>query len=287
MEGLTSSERIQFETQGYLIWPGVLGSDVVEEANSILDRGSERLIDGLGFDYNVGDDLGAGDFQLEGGKIKSLHNPASLDPMLFDLALHPSYFPKVADVWEGNVRLLGSDYLATPPTATPSLGWHNDVIRHDYPGIDVGNSILRCHLMVLLSDVTEDDGPTILIPGSHRWPQGQQLPAEWIGRPDPESFSPHVKVLGKAGTVWFFNTRLTHAQSPNRSDRWRRLLIYILAQRFQRELSYLSWFSQEQMTKLNTSPIKAQMLGLTGPFDEPYATYEVPERWVAAVDQAG
>ena len=281
--GLTLEERIQFMTQGYLVRPNALERGIVDEANAILDAHEEQLIDGLGFDYNVGDDLGAGDFQLSGGRIKSLYNPISLDPLFLDLVLHPSYFPKVADVWDGNIRLLGSDYLATPPGAAPSLGWHNDVIRHDYPGIDAGSSIVRCHLMVMLSDVTDEDGPTILIPGSHRWPHGEQLPDEWIGRQDPESFTPHVKITGEAGTVWFFNTRLTHAQSPNRSDRWRRLVIFIMAQRFQRELSYLAWFSQEKLAELATTPIKAQLLGMTPPFDEPYAEYEVPARWQSLV----
>lgn len=281
--GMSLEERIQFDTQGYVVWPEVLEPGLVKELNDLIERHQGELIEGFGFDYNVGDDLGAGDFQLKGGAIKSINNIIALDDLFFDLALHPQLFPKMADVWDGNIRLLGTDYLASPPGARPSLGWHNDVIKHDYPSIAVGDSILRCHLLVMLTDVGPEEGPTIVLPGSHRWQQGTQLPEEWIGRTDPEALPGHVAITGRAGTAWFFNTRITHAQSPNDSDRWRRMLLYIFAHRFQREIHYLWRFPEGRLAELNTSPIAAQLLGLTPAWDEPYAPYEVPPRWRTAV----
>jgi ectoine hydroxylase-related dioxygenase (phytanoyl-CoA dioxygenase family) len=69
--------------------------------------------------------------------------------------------------------------------------------------------------MMLLNDLTEENGATWFLPGSHVMPEP----------PDKEHFYSHGKrVIAPAGSVFYFNTRLWHAGAPNHTDCWRHTL---------------------------------------------------------------
>jgi Phytanoyl-CoA dioxygenase (PhyH) len=66
--------------------------------------------------------------------------------------------------------------------------------------------------LILLSDFTEENGATWILPGSHRSPD----------EPDPDYFfSNAVRIIAKKGSVFYFNLRLWHAGGINQTDAWR------------------------------------------------------------------
>ena len=69
--------------------------------------------------------------------------------------------------------------------------------------------------MMLLNDLTEENGATWFLPGSH----------EMLNPPASEEFySRGKRVLARAGSVFYFNTRIWHAGAPNHTDSWRHTL---------------------------------------------------------------
>jgi len=82
---------------------------------------------------------------------------------------------------------------------------------------------------IALDDVTEDNGPLWVIPGSHRGPllePGDVTDTDeyedWTHQVNPADLSREEPVLVRAGSAVFFHGRLIHRSSKNRSDRFRR-----------------------------------------------------------------
>lgn len=67
----------------------------------------------------------------------------------------------------------------------------------------------------MLTDFTEENGATILVPGSHR---KSDHPGERNGIDPMKPFPGERRMLGKAGTVVALDSRLWHAVAPNITD---------------------------------------------------------------------
>lgn len=80
------------------------------------------------------------------------------------------------------------------------------------------DSILHVLTMWMLTDFTEENGATIIVPGTHR----QTSHPRKGGAIDPNQPYPgEQRLLGKAGTVAVLDTRMWHAIAPNVSNQER------------------------------------------------------------------
>lgn len=69
--------------------------------------------------------------------------------------------------------------------------------------------------LIFLSDFTEDNGATWILPGSHRSAE----------EPGEEYFYKHAdRVIARKGSVFYFNLRLWHAGGENKTKEWRNAL---------------------------------------------------------------
>jgi ectoine hydroxylase-related dioxygenase (phytanoyl-CoA dioxygenase family) len=72
-----------------------------------------------------------------------------------------------------------------------------------------------CNTVWMLDDFTRENGPTRMVPGSHRW---KQRPQDVLADP----LAPHpdeVLLTGKAGTIAVMNAHLWHGGTANRTSR--------------------------------------------------------------------
>lgn len=118
--------------------------------------------------------------------------------------------------------LLGQDYIREPgghihmnPPHTRAQPWHQDErFGRSHQDRDVDH-VKHVMLMYYPQDVTDDMGPTVLLPGSHRRVAS------------PESMVTLVNLRGqlfstvKAGSVLLTHADIWHAGTGNRSDRTR------------------------------------------------------------------
>jgi len=100
---------------------------------------------------------------------------------------------------------------------------------------------LQVASMIALSDFTAENGATLLVPGSHRWP--------WDRTPLPEEFTQAVM---PAGSAVVYLGSLLHAAGTNRTQAERRRGLH---------LSYLvGWLRSEENNVLATPPRIAREL---------------------------
>ena len=87
---------------------------------------------------------------------------------------------------------------------------------------------------IMLEDVTPDNGPLMVIPGSHKGPLlSHKHEGLFCGavHPDDPLFEQEkaVTLTGKAGSMTVHHVRTLHGSAPNMSDKNRLILFYELA----------------------------------------------------------
>ena len=127
-----------------------------------------------------------------------------------DLIEHPPILDRHRALFGRQVQLLQYDLLRQGPRSeSPERHWHRDFT---FPG----DRPLSVNTILYLDDMTDETGPTRLIPGSHRGD----------ARPDPErareTLPGEIAVYAKAGDAAFINSAIWHTGGRNRSDGLRR-----------------------------------------------------------------
>jgi ectoine hydroxylase-related dioxygenase (phytanoyl-CoA dioxygenase family) len=106
-----------------------------------------------------------------------------------------------------------------------SIEWHQDWAFYPHTNDDV------LAVGIYLDDCDEENGPMMVIPGSHKGPTCDHHEGPYFcGAIDPDKcdvdFSKAVPLMGPAGTVTIHHARLIHGSAYNRSSRSRRFLLY-------------------------------------------------------------
>ena len=127
-----------------------------------------------------------------------------------DLIEHKPILDRNAAIFGYQTQLLQYDFLRQPPNSMfPQRQWHRDLVfPGDYP--------LSCNSIVYLDDMTDETGPTYVVPGSHR---GRDMP------PKDQREQPlpgEVPVYANAGDCVFINSAIWHSGSHNDSQGLRR-----------------------------------------------------------------
>jgi ectoine hydroxylase-related dioxygenase (phytanoyl-CoA dioxygenase family) len=203
------------------------------------------------------------DLALPGTRIPEFEEiPAILeyDPLFFELALHPRIFPLIRELLGDDLALIDHAYYITPPGGLlDGDAWHTDV-RRRVPGVNHSRSLMMIRAMIALADIGEDDGATLVLPGSHREPDDAPIPRVTA----PEEMPGAVRLTCKAGDAYFFNGNVLHSPGTNRGTSTRRVLLFNYGHKWMR-----MWQGHEPSAALSasaTTAIRRQLLGLTPPY---------------------
>jgi ectoine hydroxylase-related dioxygenase (phytanoyl-CoA dioxygenase family) len=223
---LTPAQRKQFDEEGYFIAENVFTPAEVEEMRSEFDR--LRGIEG---------EYGGHEVHIEPGapRLSNLFNKSRA----FDRCL--SCKPTLAAAH----YLLGEIRVYSLNARNPLKGQGQQLLHSDVPRVSptdwrVVNS------MVMLDDMTETNGPTRVVPGSHKWvpinvPDVNMAEVKRIEvTPDDakimpkDPYAPHpkeIKLTGKAGSVAVINGHIWHGGTRNESGAPRRVLHLAIGRR--------------------------------------------------------
>ena len=238
METLTTEQRRQWQTDGYLHLEGVLDDAQVAFFSDEVDR--IRTVPGWEPKH---------DPELPIGHYAWLDHATDLDPGGFmdrrDLLTYHQGFIDLIDatpVFDYIVDIMGPNILLSMTQAVVRPG---DPKFPGYTHTDGGESLRLTRLgessppialkaMYLLTDVTrEDSGNLTVFPGSHM----RQIPYQGDRTMTP--YSPGAAQLtGKAGDVYLFPHALWHGPSRNESGRARKVLLYNYCQLWVRCYDY-------------------------------------------------
>jgi len=132
----------------------------------------------------------------------------------------------VADLIGPDVKFHHSKINSKLPGGHTEVKWHQDFLFTPHSNDDVVTALL------MLDEVTEENGPLEVLPGSHRgplhglWHKGVFTGA--VADAVAEVCAPEaVLCTGPAGAVCLMHTRLLHGSAPNLSKRPRTLFIAV------------------------------------------------------------
>jgi ectoine hydroxylase-related dioxygenase (phytanoyl-CoA dioxygenase family) len=225
---LTPEQASQLDADGYFIIPGVYTPAETAQLRSEYDRWEEQAATAFA-DYNI---------EPGGVFIVDLYNKSPV----FDLSFRCG--PTLAAAH----RLMGEIKIFSLNGRNPAQGHgqqllHSDAARADAEDWQVVNT------MIMLDDVTEDNGPTRMVPGSHRWPplnvpDGNDEDGRLAVRPaltpaeqaliPADPLAPHpdeIHLTGSAGSICVINGHIWHGGTRNSSGAKRRLLHFAVGRR--------------------------------------------------------
>jgi phytanoyl-CoA hydroxylase len=112
-----------------------------------------------------------------------------------------------------------------PARGGEPVEWHQDWAFYPHTNDDI------LEVGVMIEDCTMENGPLLMIPGSHRGPVfDHHYDGYFAGAIDPAAAGLDIReavpITGKAGSITMHHVRLVHGSRDNLSDRDRPLLLF-------------------------------------------------------------
>ena len=200
----------QYETQGYVIFPGIMPAEEIDRQRTALEPFLEANIRGR----NV----------FEGTESNRIYGMLGKDPIFADLIIHPLQLA-FAERELGKSCLLSACLAINLHPGETVQPWHidDDHCRQPFPRKALGVSTFWA-----IDPMTDDNGATEIIPGSHLWddrrPDGANSLSDFFNRDkgdqnrDPGYHPDAIKALMPAGSLMIAKGTLWHRGGANRSE---------------------------------------------------------------------
>lgn len=187
---LAVEEKRRLDDEGYLLLPDIITPEQAARMRQAMEELFAREKTG----------------QPEGAsECGNMQNKSDAFDVCFT---HPRVLAAIAHVLQYEFKSLGIHSRPNPP-GLPRGGLHVDW-GGDPP---VAGEYSVCNSMWPLTDFTEENGATSVVPGSHRWGRKPpDVPAEALAIHPGE-----IQLTALVGTVIIFNSHTWHSANANRS----------------------------------------------------------------------
>jgi hypothetical protein len=199
----------------------------------------------------IGEDLGsalAGQSDEEGSirssrdRVYAARNLLRVWPRVIELAREPAVRDVVVEMLGSGCGLVRALYFDKPPGRSWSLPWHKDMTiavrdnrvssrcfskpttKAGVPHVEATEAVLENMLTarIHLDDVTSENGPLLVVPGSHRSGKAIKDPT------DGSSLGGVQPILVRAGDVLFMRPLVAHSSGNSHPDtRMHRRIVHI------------------------------------------------------------
>lgn len=224
--------RADYERNGYVVVPDCLDAQTL----SALRTGIERITadpDGLPADL-----IRYVDFERNfvrnsptyselasdevGNAVRNIMELPLFDPMFADLILYEPLLDVVEALF-GDSEFAFHNYkcIIKAPRVSSKFMWHRDLpyLEHSTPNLITA--------LLCLDDMTEANGATVVLPGTHRIPHEQVEASDVEIAEDMLPDAERVTVCCPAGSAVLFHVNIIHGGGANRSPDPRRNVIGI------------------------------------------------------------
>lgn len=228
---LTEEQVADFRRDGYVVVENAVTPDQlarlrgeiecwVEESRAHTSPFGEPTIDGRPR-FDMGTEHSAAHPAL-----RRVNNPSDISEAYGEVMRDAATVDMVADLVGGNVKFHHCKINLKLPGSNTAVYYHQDFGFTPHSNDDVVTALL------MLDDVTEENGCLMVVPGSHKGPmvslfQGGTFTGRIAPEAESEARRDAVAVTGPAGSVCLMHTRLMHGSEPNRSARPRGLYICV------------------------------------------------------------
>ncbi|MEM9358121.1 MAG: phytanoyl-CoA dioxygenase family protein [Pseudomonadota bacterium] len=168
------------------------------------------------------------DHTAERPSLRRVASPTDISAIFSDAAFDSAMTDMAADLLGPDVRFHHAKVNSKLPKTKTVVKWHQDFTFDPHSNDDTLTALL------FLDDVTLENGPLMIAPGSHRGP----LHSLWRDGVFTGAISDDVSAAfeaaaqpcyGPAGSVCLMHSRVAHASTANDSDRARTLYIVTYA----------------------------------------------------------
>ena len=219
---LTTDQIEQYQKNGYLL----IQQALLPEQLSALQQVTQQFIADSRdvIENNAVYDLDA-DHSSDNPRLNRIKTPHLQHAVYWDVLRSERLLSYLKPLLGENIRLHNSKLNTKAGQGGAAVQWHQDWSFYPHTNDDL------LAIGIMLSDVTENDGPLQVVPGSHR---RDVLPHDhggtFCGAVDPAHpearLDEAVTLTGKAGDMSIHHVRTLHGSAPNVSDSPRLLLLY-------------------------------------------------------------
>jgi ectoine hydroxylase-related dioxygenase (phytanoyl-CoA dioxygenase family) len=221
---LTREQVRSYRRDGFLVIEGVLSATELDTLRRVIDDLVEASRSVTAHDHVY--DLEPSHSREE-PRVRRIKEPHNVHPAFRDIA----FSPKVADILTPLIGTTSGIRYQTGKLNMKSAGygaaveWHQDWAFYPHTNDDL------LAIGLYLDDCGPDNGPLMVIPGSHAGPiYDHHADGVFCGAIDPATagidFSKAVALTGKAGSMTIHHVRMVHGSALNTSGRPRRLLLF-------------------------------------------------------------
>ena len=219
---LSAAQVEAYERNGYLAIENVLTVAELGELRRLTDEFVEKSRR-----VTANDAI----FDLEPGhsaaspSLRRIKHPVSKHPTYAKYASHDPILDIVECLLGPNLRYHNNKLNMKNPDHGSAVQWHQDWAFYPHTNQDV------LAVGILLDDMDSDNGPLLVLPGSHRGPvydhhsHGAFCGAIDVAREGLDVSSAR-ELNGRAGSITIHHARLVHGSGMNKSHRQRRVLFF-------------------------------------------------------------
>lgn len=221
-ECLTAEQVAAYRRDGYLVLEGRVPGAVIARCHAEIARFREEA---------RGLTAHTERFDLEDShtpdepRIRRIKLPHAISPVFDELMRSDAILAPVRDLIGPDLRLRTSKLNMKSAGYGAPVDWHQDWAFYPHTNDDI------LAVGVFLDDVGPENGPLMVIPGTHRGPAfdhhvdgyfagTMSLAAAGLDARDA------VRVMAPAGAISIHHVRIVHGSDLNRSDRDRAVLFY-------------------------------------------------------------
>lgn len=228
---LSEADVERFWADGWLVVPNAVNLEQLAALQADFDgwwqtsRSHETPWDTDTADGRPRFDMAAG-HSADRPMLRRVNDPIAISAAYLDVMRDSPMVDGIADLVGPNVRFHHSKINAKLPGSDTAVKWHQDFAFTPHSNDDVVTALL------MVSDVTADNGALEVRSGSHRgpiyeiWHDGVFTGAvdETV---EADARAKAELAIGPAGSVCYMHTRLMHGSAPNASDDPRTLFIAV------------------------------------------------------------
>lgn len=219
---LTQAQIAEYNEIGAIVVPDVLTPAEVQTLRSVTDGFVERAR-GLTTHteiYDLEDSHSADTPRVRRIKAAHLHHEAYAA-----LTRHPKIVAVLQDLWGPHIRFDTAKLNMKCAGFGAPVEWHQDWAFYPHTNDDLAA------VGVMFDDMAMENGPLMIVPGSHRGPIfDHHADGVFCGAMDPSNhdvdYQSAIPLTGRAGSITVHHVRAVHGSAPNLSDRDRRLLLF-------------------------------------------------------------
>ena len=243
---MTTQEQRQLDEEGYVVLESCMDRDLLSALRTrILELFEEE-----------GDRAGQ-EFKTE-EHARRLANLVDKGEVFRRAIVLPRMLEPVRHVLGGDCKLSSLNARSADP--------HSDVgqpLHVDMGAVPDEQGYWVCNTVWMLDDFTRENGPTRMVPGSHKWGARPQDVLDDLFAPHPQE----VLLTGKAGTIAVMNAHMWHGGTANLTARPRLAMHGFYCRRDKPQQQY-----QKQLLRADVqaslSPDLRRLLALDDPLND-------------------